>query len=69
MAPLLETMKNVGAIEDYRVVMSADINGLDSVRANSVIGKIYITVNGVINDIFIDLIALPSSVDLNSIVL
>jgi hypothetical protein len=68
MVPLLDTMKNVGAIEDYRIVMSADINGLDSVRANSVIGKVFITVNGIINDVFIDLIALPSSVDLNTIV-
>lgn len=65
--PLLDTMINVGAITDYRVVMRADINGLDSVNANSVIGKIYISVSGVIERISIDLIALPTSVDLNSI--
>ena len=64
--PILDTMKNVGAIDDYRIQMSADINGLDQVNANTVIGKIWITVNGVINDIYIDLIALPSSVDLNA---
>lgn len=63
--PLLDTMKNVGAIEDYYVTMAADIDGLDQVNANSVIGKIYLTVNGVINDIYIDLIALPPSVDLD----
>lgn len=63
--PLLDTMKNVGAIEDYYVTMAADIDGLDSVNANTVIGKIYLTVNGVINDIYIDLIALPPSVDLD----
>lgn len=62
--PILDTMKNVGAIEDYYVKMSADINGLDSVNANSVIGKIYLAINGVINDITVDLIALPPNVDL-----
>ena len=65
-APILDTMRNVGAIDDWRIQMAADINGLDHVNANTVIGKIWITVNGVINDIYIDLIALPSSVDLNS---
>lgn len=63
--PLLDTMKNVGAIEDYYVKMAADINGLDHVNANTVIGKIYLVVNGVINDIIVDLIALPPSVDLD----
>lgn len=67
--PLLDTMKNVGAIEDYRVTMSADINGEDHVNANTVIGKIWLIVNGVINDIYIDLIALPAGlgIDLNSL--
>lgn len=64
-SPILDTMRNVGAIDDYYVTMSADIDGLNSVNANSVIGKIYITVAGVINDITIDLIALPTSVDLD----
>lgn len=63
--PTLDTMKNVGAIDDYYVKMAADINGLDQVNANTVIGKIYLVVNGVINDIIIDLIALPPGVDLN----
>lgn len=67
-SPLLDTMQNVGAIDDYRIVMSADINGLDSVRANSVVGTILVSCHGVINDIFIDLVALPASVDLNSVV-
>ena len=65
MTPLLDTMKYQGAIEDYYIKMSADINGLDRVNLNSVIGKIYLTVNGVINDINIDLIALPSVVNLD----
>lgn len=64
-SPILDTMKNVGAIEGYYVRMSADINGLDQVNANSVIGKIYLLVNGVVNDITVDLIALPPSADLD----
>lgn len=63
--PTLDTMKNVGAIDDYYVRMAADINGLDQVNANTVIGKIYLVVNGVINDIIVDLIALPPGTDLN----
>lgn len=63
--PTLDTMKNVGAIDDYYVKMAADINGLDQVNANTVIGKIYLVINGVINDIIIDLIALPPGTDLN----
>ena len=62
--PILDTMKNVGAIDDYYVRMAADINGLDQVNANTVIGKIYLVVNGVVNDIIVDLIALPPGVDL-----
>lgn len=63
--PILDTMKNVGAIEGYKVKMSADINGLDQVNANTVIGKIYLIINGVINDIAIDLVALPPGSDLS----
>ena len=66
--PILDTMKNVGAIRDYRVQMSADINGEDHVNANTVIGKIYLVVEGVINDIVIDLVALPPTADLNQVV-
>jgi hypothetical protein len=62
--PTLDTMKNVGAIDDYYVRMSSDINGLDQVNANTVIGKIYLVIDGVINDIYIDLIALPPGTDL-----
>lgn len=63
--PLLDTMKNVGAIDGYYVKMSADINGLDQVNANTVIGKVYLVINGVVNDINVDLIALPPGTDLN----
>lgn len=63
--PLLDTMKQVGAIEDYYVKMSADINGLDQVNANTVIGKVYLIVNGVINNIDVDLVVLPPGTDLS----
>lgn len=68
-SPLLDTMKNVGAIEDYRIQMSADIDELDRVNINTVVGKIWLTVNGVINDIYVDLIALPAGagIDLTSL--
>ena len=67
-SPLLDTMKNVGAIIDYRIQMSADVNGLDQVNANSVIGKVYLVIPGVVNDITVDLICLPPSVDLDTYV-
>lgn len=63
-SPLLDTMRNVGAIDDYYITMAADINGRDRVNANTVIGKIYLVVNGVVNDIYVDLIALPPGTDL-----
>ena len=62
--PILDTMKNVGAIDGYYVRMAADIDGLDQVNANTVVGKIYLVINGVINDIVVDLIALPPGTDL-----
>lgn len=63
--PLLDTMKNLGAIDDYLVKMAADVDGLDQVNANTVVGKIYLVVNGVVNDIVVDLIALPPGTDLS----
>ena len=65
MTPLLDTMRNVGAIEDYYLRMAEDVNGLDQVNANSVVGKIYLVIDGVINDISIDLIALPPQTSLD----
>lgn len=64
-SPILDTMKNVGAIEGYKILASQDINGEDRVNANTVIGKIYITVNGVVNNIIVDLVALPPNADLS----
>ena len=65
--PILDSMVNVGAIESYRVEASADINGLDQVNANTMIGKIWVTPFGVINNIDIDLIALPQGTDLTQV--
>lgn len=65
MTPLLDTMKYQGAITDYYITMAADVNGLDRVNLNSVIGKIYLSICGVVNQITVDLIALPSTVDLD----
>jgi hypothetical protein len=63
--PLLDTMRNVGAIEDYKITMAADINNIDSINANSVIGTIYLVIVGVIENITVDLIALPQGTDLS----
>ena len=41
--------------------------GLDRINANSIIGKIYITTVGVVNDITVDLVALPPNTDLTEI--
>lgn len=62
--PTLDNMKNAGAIEGYKISMAADINGLDRVNANTVIGVITLYCNGVINDINIDLIAMPAGAGL-----
>ena len=64
--PILDTMKNVGAIEGYRVRFAADINSEDRVNANTIVGAIYLQINGVVNDIVVDLVALPPNADLNA---
>lgn len=61
--PLLDTMLNVGAITKYTCTMSKDLDALDSVNLNSVIGQIQIWVEGIINDITIDLVALPAGTE------
>lgn len=65
MSPLLTTMQNCGAIDDYYIRMSADIDALDSVNSNSIIGTLWLTIHGVVNDITVDLVALPTSVSLD----
>ena len=64
--PLLDSMVNAGASADYKVQMSPDLDALGQVKARSVIGKIFIVVAGVINDITVDLIALPPGTDLSA---
>lgn len=64
-SPILDTMKNVGAIEDYKIVANPDINGEDYVNAQTIIGKIYMKIYGVVNDVVTDLYALPPTADLS----
>lgn len=64
--PILDSMKNAGAIGDYKVVIGNDFDALGMVKANSCVGKIYITPNGTIQRITIDLIALPPQTDLTN---
>lgn len=61
--PLLDTMKSVGAITAYEISMSKDLDSLGSVNLNSVIGQIAIYVEGVINNLTVDLIALPAGTE------
>lgn len=62
--PLLDTMVNCGALEDYYVTMNHDLDALGMIKANSVVGKVYIIPVGVVEKITIDLIALPPGTDL-----
>lgn len=66
MTPLLDSMKNAGAIEAYYVRMAADLDKVGQVKANSVVGKIYIVPVGTIQKITIDLVALPPATDLSA---
>ena len=63
-SPILDTLKNVGAIENYKIKMNPDIRGLDYVNANTLLGRVYISVFGVVNDISVDLICLPPGAEL-----
>lgn len=63
--PILDQMVNAGAIEDYFVKYNADLNQVDHVNANSVVGKVVISVYGVINNIDVDLIAIPAGIGLS----
>lgn len=65
--PLLDKMKNASALEDYRVTMSADIDSTGQVKQNAVLGKIYLSIPGVINQVTCDLIALPAGTDLSAL--
>lgn len=67
MTPTLDTMVNCGAITGYKIEMSKDLANVDQVDYNSVLGKVYLTIEGVINNITVDLIALPSDFDLTTV--
>lgn len=64
--PILDSMKNAGAIDDYKVIIGNDFDAVGMVKANSCVGKIYITPNGTIQHITVDLIALPPQTDLSN---
>lgn len=63
--PLLDTMKNVGAIEGYYVRMSQDIDSAGQINANTIIGAVYLVVAGVVTDLVVDLVALPPQTDIS----
>lgn len=57
--PILDTMKNVGAITGYEIKINEDLNASDRVNYNSVVGIVSIAVQGVVRSIHMDLVALP----------
>ena len=63
--PILDTMKNAGAIEGYKIVANTAVNSEDYVAYQTIVGQIYLQVNGVVNDIICDLVALPPNADLS----
>lgn len=63
--PILSTMRNVGALEDYYMTMGAGVDANGSVKANTAVGKVYIVPYGTIQKIAVDLIALPVGTDLS----
>lgn len=67
LTPLLDNMKTVGAITGYKMRMSADIDANARVNANTILGKLWLTIEGVVNDISMDLIALPPTASLETL--
>ena len=63
--PLLDTMKNVGAIEGYYVRMSQDIDSAGQIMSNTIIGKVFLVVAGIVTDLVVDLVALPPQTDIS----
>ena len=66
LSPLLDEMRSVGALTGneynplgYQIVMNPDIINLDRINANTVIGKVYLAVTGVIDTVNVDLFLLP----------
>lgn len=66
LSPLLDEMRSVGALTGneynplgYQIIMNPDIINLDRINANTVIGKVYLAVTGVIDTVDVDLFLLP----------
>ena len=66
LSPLLDEMRSVGALTGneanplgYKILMNPDIINLDRINANTVIGKVYLAVTGVIDNVAVDLFLLP----------
>lgn len=66
LSPLLDEMRSVGALTGneynplgYQIIMNPDIINLDKINANTVIGKVYLAVTGVIDTVDVDLFLLP----------
>ena len=59
-------MRSVGALTGneynpycYKIIMNPDVINLDRINANTVIGKVYLAVTGVIDTVDVDLFLLP----------
>lgn len=63
-SPILDQMKTAGAIEDYYIRASKDIDVDGQVQQNSLLGFIYIKPYGIVNELTVDLVALPAGSDL-----
>lgn len=66
LSPLLDEMRSVGALTGneynpygYKIIMNPDVINLDRINANTVIGKVYLAVTGVIDTVDVDLFLLP----------
>ena len=66
LSPLLDEMRSIGALTGneynpygYQIIMNPDIVNLDRINANTVIGKVYLAVTGVIDTVDVDLFLLP----------
>lgn len=66
LSPLLDEMRSMGALTGneynpygYKIIMNPDIVNLDRINANTVIGKVYLAVTGVIDTVDVDLFLLP----------
>lgn len=66
LSPLLDEMRAAGALTPnasnpwgYTIVMNPDIIDLNHINANTAIGKVYLAVTGVIDDVQVDLFLLP----------